>query len=127
MDNRSPGHHRQSLRLLPRRGGERQLSKLSDLASGLSSKNAGNFHLTFDIVFDAKETYRRVLDSGAVTPEAIAACYGVELADVISIIAFEPGNAIKINMRRPIASGDPGETDVFGAQQYAPLLELEIP
>ena len=51
----------------------------------------------------------------------------MDVSDVISIIAFEPGNAIKINMRRRLASGDPGETDVFGAQQYAPLLELEIP
>ncbi|HEY4863981.1 MAG TPA: DUF4387 family protein, partial [Candidatus Dormibacteraeota bacterium] len=31
------------------------------------------------------------------------------------------------NMRRRRPSGDPGETDVFGAQQYAPLLDLEIP
>ena len=101
--------------------------KLSELASGLSSKNAGNFHLTFDIVFDTRETYQRVLESGALTPKAIAACYDVDPSDVISIIPFDPGNAIKINMRRRLASGDPGETDVFGAQQYAPLLELEIP
>ena len=47
--------------------------------------------------------------------------------DEIQSVGFEPGHAIKINMRRRIASGDPGETDVFGAQQYAPLLELEIP
>lgn len=101
--------------------------RLRELASGLSSKNAGNFHLTFDILFDERATYRRVLDSGAVTPESVAACYGVDVAEVVSIIAFEPGNAIKINMRRRLASGDPGETDVFGAQQYAPLLDLEIP
>jgi len=113
--------------VLPCGGRDSQLSKLSELAGGLSSKNAGNFHLTFDIVFDSTKTYRRVLDSGALTPEAVAACYGVDVSDVISIIAFEPGNAIKINMRRRLASGDPGETDVFGAQQYAPLLEVEIP
>ena len=101
--------------------------KLSELVSGLSSKNAGNFHLTFDIIFGERDTYRRVLESGAVTPEAVAAAYGVDVAEVVSIIAFEPGNAIKINMRRRLASGDPGETDVFGAQQYAPLLDLEIP
>jgi len=101
--------------------------KLSQLASGLSSKNAGNFHLTFDIVFEDQTTYRRVLASGAVTREAVARCYCVPTDEVISIIAFHPGNAIKINMRRRLASGDPGEIDVFGAQQYAPLLELEIP
>ena len=103
------------------------MTRLSELASELSSKNAGNFHLTFDIVFNERAVYRRVLDSGVLTPEAVAACYGVDAAEVVSIIAFEPGNAIKINMRRRLASGDPGETDVFGAQQYAPLLDLEIP
>ncbi len=101
--------------------------KLSELASGLSSKNAGNFHLTFDVIFETQQTYRRVLASGAITPVAVAACYGVEVSEVISIVAFDPGYAIKINMRRRLASGDPGETDVFGAQQYAPLLDLEIP
>jgi hypothetical protein len=101
--------------------------KLSELASGLSSKNAGNFHLTFDIIFESTETYRRVLDSRGLTREAVAQAYGVDPSEVLSIIAFEPGHAIKINMRRRQASGDPGETDVFGAQQYAPLLELDIP
>ena len=113
--------------MLPHRDGDRRLSKLSELAGGLSSKNAGNFHLTFDIVFESRDVYRRVLESGALTADAVAACYGAEPSDVISIIGFEPGNAIKINMRRRLASGDPGETDVFGAQQYAPLLDLEIP
>ena len=61
------------------------------------------------------------------TPEAVASAYGVDVSEVVSIIAFEPGNAIKINMRRRLPSGDPGETDVFGAQQYAPLLDLEVP
>lgn len=101
--------------------------KLSELATSLSSKNAGNFHLTFDVIFEEQTVYRHVLESGAITPESIAACYGVTTEEVISIIPFDPGNAIKINMRRRLASGDPGETDVFGAQQYAPLLDLEIP
>jgi hypothetical protein len=101
--------------------------KLSEIATSLSSKNAGNFHLTFDVIFEERRMYERVLDSGAITPESVAACYGVSLEEVVSIIPFDPGNAIKINMRRRLASGDPGETDVFGAQQYAPLLNLEVP
>jgi hypothetical protein len=113
--------------VLPGGGRDSKLTKLSELASGLSSKNAGNFHLTFDVIFDSVDAYRRVVDSGALTPGTVAACYGVETSEVISIIAFDPGNAIKINMRRRLASGDPGEIDVFGAQQYAPLLDLEIP
>ena len=101
--------------------------KLSELATSLSSKNAGNFHLTFDVVFDSRETYLRVLRSGAISRESVAALYRVPVEEVVSIVAFEPGSAIKINLRRGRPSGDPGETDVFGAQQYAPLLDLEIP
>jgi Domain of unknown function (DUF4387) len=101
--------------------------KLSELATSLSSKNAGNFHLTLDVVFDSRDTYLRVLRSGAITPESVAALYGIPAGEVVSIVAFEPGSAIKVNLRRLRPSGDPGETDVFGAQQYAPLLDLEVP
>ncbi len=101
--------------------------KLASLPVGISSKNAGNFHLTFDIVCRDDRTYRRVRDSGGLTPAAVARAYGISEADVLGVIAYDPGLAIKINVRRLRASGDPGETDVFGAQQYAPLLDLEIP
>lgn len=35
-----------------------------------------------------------------------------------------PGE-LAIGRLRP--SGSPGETDVFGAQQYAPLFEVQVP
>jgi hypothetical protein len=43
---------------------------------------------------------------------------------VLSIVGFAPANAIKATLRRPLASGAVGETDVYGAQQHAPLLKL---
>jgi hypothetical protein len=101
--------------------------KLSELAASLSSKNAGNFHLTFDVGFRDEETYRRVRESGGLTPVTVARAFGISRDQVLGIIPFDPGRAIKINVRRQRPSGDPGETDVFGAQQYAPLLDLEIP
>jgi hypothetical protein len=103
------------------------VTKLGALAKELSSKNAGNFHLAFDIVFDEPGTYRRVKDSGVISHQSVAALYGIPASDVLDIIYFEAGNAIKVTMRRLRPSGDPGETDVFGAQQYPPLLEMEIP
>ena len=101
--------------------------RLASLPVGISSKNAGNFHLTFDIVCRDDETYRRLRDSAGLTPTAVARAFGMAEADVLGVIPYDPGRAIKINVRRVRASGDPGETDVFGAQQYAPLLDLEIP
>ena len=40
---------------------------------------------------------------------------------------FDPGMGIKANIKRNIPSGGPGETDVYGCQQYAPLFSLEVP
>jgi hypothetical protein len=45
---------------------------------------------------------------------------------IVSIIAFAPAKAIKATIKRPLCSGDIGETDVYGAQQHAPLLSLEF-
>ena len=30
-------------------------------------------------------------------------------------------------MDRPVIAGSPGDTDVYGAQQHAPLLDVDIP
>jgi len=100
--------------------------KLGDAVKELSSKNAGNFHLAFDIVFDRQDYYQQVKSSGLLTKDKIAELYRVSPDEVLNIIFFDPGNAIKITMRRARPSGDPGESDVYGAQQYPPLLDLEI-
>lgn len=101
--------------------------KLWRLAKELSSKNAGNYFLSFDIVFDDAETYQRVKRSGVITRELVARLYKVPVETITHLVEFDQGNAIKITMRRPHVSGNPGEVDVFGAQQYAPLLDVEIP
>src|SRR3954451_3914881 len=101
--------------------------RLAELAKSVSSKNAGNFHLTFDIVFDDARVYERVRDSGALSAASVAAVCRIPVETIERVIHFDAGNAIKVTMRRRHASGDPGETDVFGAQQYPPLLDIEIP
>jgi hypothetical protein len=34
--------------------------------------------------------------------------------------------AIKLTLPRRLCAGDPGDGDVYGAQQHAPLLELAL-
>ncbi|WP_227764473.1 DUF4387 domain-containing protein [Zhaonella formicivorans] len=97
------------------------------LAVVIRSKNAGPYELTFDLIFKDSATYQRVKKSGFFTPELFAELYRVPLADVISFVEFDPANAIKCTIRRPRAAGDVGETDVYGAQQHAPLLDLAVP
>ncbi len=101
--------------------------RLADIAKEISSKNAGNYFLTFDIIFPDRETYERVKRARVLTSASFSALYGVAESQVLRVIEYDPGNAIKITMRRPRVSGDPGESDVFGAQQYAPLLDVGVP
>jgi len=100
---------------------------LGDLAKEISSKNAGNFAVTFDVEFRDTPSYQHVLDSGVLSVENIAGVLGISVDEIIGVSPFRPGLAVKIAVRRHHSSGDVGETDVFGVQQYAPLLGLEIP
>ncbi len=101
---------------------------LGNLARVVRSKNAGNFHWTFDILFEQEEDYRRVRDSGVLDPELFARLYGVAPSDVECLV-FDAGLGLKVTIPRPMASGGDGigETDLWGAGQYPPLLEVEVP
>jgi len=100
--------------------------KLFDCADVIRSKNSGPFELTFDIIFKEQSTFERFRDANIMTKQVFAKLYGINEADITGIIAFAPAKAIKITMRRPLASGDLGENDVYGAQQHAPLLDFEF-
>ncbi|TFG82844.1 MAG: DUF4387 domain-containing protein [Erysipelotrichales bacterium] len=101
-------------------------TKLIDIAQVIRSKNSGPYEITFDIIFKDKPTYDRVCAKKCIDAKLIASLYKIELSNVINIIEFAPANAIKATIVRPMASGDIRETDVYGAQQHAPLLTLEF-
>jgi len=42
------------------------------------------------------------------------------------VIFFDPSLAVKIGLPRQIRSGSPGDTDVYGAQQHAPMLGIDL-
>jgi len=93
-------------------------------AKVVRSKKSGPYELTLDILFKDREHFELFRRRGIVTKGKIAALYRRPVADILKIVYFEPSNALKITMRRPIPSGDAGETDIYGAQQHAPLLRL---
>jgi hypothetical protein len=99
--------------------------KLQDFAQVVRSKNAGPRRFTLDIIFRDDADYQRAVQSEAFTPQKIAPLYGV-LANTVTIINYPLGRAIKVVVPRKIMSGDPGDRDVYGAQQHKPLLELDI-
>jgi len=100
--------------------------KLFDCADVIRSKNSGPYELTFDIIFKEQQMFERFRDANVMTKEIFAKLYGIKETDITGIIAFAPAKAIKITIVRPLASGDLGECDVYGAQQHAPLLEFEF-
>ena len=99
--------------------------KLSDIAQVIRSKNAGPRRLTFDVMFGSDADYQRVVQSPAISAETIGQLYGVPAAEV-TVIPYPVGRAIKIVLARKIMAGDPGDFDVYGAQQHAPLLGIEL-
>ncbi len=100
--------------------------KLTDIASVIRSKNSGPYELTFDIIFKDFETYNKVKNCRSINEDNFAPLYKISRSDIISLVYFDPAKAVKITIVRPITSGSLGETDVYGAQQHAPLMAMEI-
>jgi len=101
--------------------------RLVDVATTIRSKNAGLFRVTCDVMFNDLATYRKVRDSGAITAEVIAELYRIPVDHVISVVAHDPGQGIKVTIRRRLPSGNPGDPDILGCQQHAPLYEIQVP
>ena len=102
------------------------MPKLRELAKVLRSKNAGAFVLTFDIMFEDEATYQRVKRSGVINRELFSRLYHVPVEQV-DYTEFDLAYSLKASIPRAIPSGDADDTDVYGAQQHAPLMDVEIP
>lgn len=103
------------------------MKRLTELAQVIRTKNSGPFELTIDIIFKDRESYEEVKRKGCLNAGLIARLYGVPESDIIVAIYFDPALAFKCTMKRPSPCGSLGERDIYGAQQHAPLLELELP
>jgi hypothetical protein len=101
--------------------------RLADIAKTIRSKNAGVDKITFDVIFADPATYAQVRDSGVLSREAVCRLFGIDAARISDHVAFDPALAIKFTIYRQRSSGSPGDADIFGAQQYGPLLDLEVP
>jgi len=102
------------------------MAKLGDIAKILRSKNSGPFEITLDCLFDQPNLYEVVKQSGLITKEKIAKLYQIEESDIHHLVFFDQALGFKVTMAREVSSGSVGERDVYGAQQHAPLLALEI-
>ena len=99
---------------------------IREVAQVVRSKNAGPFRLTLDILFKERAVYEQVKRRGEITAETIAALYRLPPDKVTDFVWFDPGKALKATLVRPVGSGSPRDSDIYGAQQHAPLLGITI-
>ncbi len=100
--------------------------KLMDVTKLIRSKNAGPFVMTFDIMFDDAGKFEQVKNSGVLTRELFSRLYNTPVEQVHFVIC-DYALAFKVSIPRAIPSGDLGCSDMHAGQQYAPLLDVEIP
>lgn len=102
------------------------MATLGSLAQLIRSKNAGPWKLTVDVMLPDAGTYARVVASGVIDRETVSRLFGVD-PDKVELYHYAPANAIKVSFPRFRPNGHPQDTDLFGGQQFAPLVDLEIP
>jgi hypothetical protein len=100
---------------------------LSEIAKTIRSKNAGVDHITFDVIFAGRADYDHVRQSGVLSRASVCRIFGIEDARITDHVEFAPALAIKFTIRRIRPSGSPGDADIFGSQQYGPLLGIIVP
>ncbi len=99
--------------------------KLTDAARIIRSKNAGPTTLTLDLLFHDLDGYERACASQSLSASAIGRLYRVP-TERVQVMPYPAALAIKISFDRKVIAGDPGDRDIYGAQQHGPLLEVEL-
>ena len=77
--------------------------------------------------FSGTGNYELVKKSKCLTRDTVAKIFDIPASRIVDFVEFDPANAIKFTINRLVPSGSFGEGDVFGCQQYPPLLDIEIP
>lgn len=102
------------------------MAKLGDIAKVLRSKNSGPFEITLDCLFDNPDDYECLKQSNVITKEKIASLYQIREDQIHHLVFFDQALGFKITIAREVSSGSAGDRDVYGAQQHAPLMNLEV-
>ena len=89
----------------------------------LRSKNAGPLYITFDLIFDTKDSYETV--KSLLTKEMVAEAYNMDIK-LIDFIFYDVVNSLKITFPRKNISGSLADDDIYGCQQHMPLAKILI-
>lgn len=100
--------------------------KLAEAAKVLRSKNSGPFEITVDALFTDPVIYYKIKNSGIINKDLVSKLYSIEQDKIMHIVFFDQALGFKITFARKVSSGTFLDRDVYGAQQHAPLMELEV-
>jgi hypothetical protein len=81
--------------------------------------------LTIDILFENEQYYELAKRSGKLNKSLFSQIYRIE-EEKIEIYECDNCYALKISFPRATVSGGVLDSDLFGGQQHAPLVYLEI-
>jgi len=99
--------------------------RLQSLAKVIRSKNAGPCLLTLDVMLGDEAAFTYVAGRIGLLRQLVAERYR-RSENEVAVHPFAPALAVKITLPRDVISGDIGDRDVYGAQQHAPLLDIEL-
>lgn len=99
--------------------------RLKELSKVVRSKNAGPLTLSIDILFDGEDDFRLACGSAKLSTSALAHLLDRPEKD-IRVIRDARARAIKVVLPRSVVAGSFGDVDVYGAQQHAVFLDIEL-
>ncbi|WP_270168692.1 DUF4387 domain-containing protein [Paenibacillus sp. SYP-B4298] len=100
--------------------------KLYDAATVLRSKNSGPFEITLDVLFSDPDIYYKLKQQELINKELVSRLYHIPEDRITHIVFYDQALGFKITFSRTVSSGTFLDRDVYGAQQHAPLMELEV-
>ncbi|MEU2872774.1 DUF4387 family protein [Streptomyces olivoreticuli] len=102
------------------------MATLLDYCSLVRSKNAGPFTLTFDFMCHDQRTYEALTITGILDRTLFATLFDTSENEIL-VVNHPLALAVKVSLPRPSIQGDLHDSDCYAGQQYAPLMQLQLP
>ena len=96
--------------------------KLFNADAIVRSKDAGPFRFTLDVIFNDRNQFEAMKDSGIWNREYLCKLCRIPDSEVDECLCYEPAMAFKFTYQRPVSSGAFGDIVICGSQRPVRLL-----
>lgn len=101
------------------------MTRLREHTRLIRSKNAGPFHITFDIFIRDPDVYEKLKEENTLNKRVFSEIYQAD-ERAITFVEYDEAHAFKATIPRKHSSGSPKDGDIMGGQQHGPLVDLEV-